>query len=160
MTFTPPTADQILAIKVSAGIEELAKHERFAAVTPDLVEAVVEGVGAFAAGEWAPLHRAGDQIGAKCADGVVTLPPGYVDAYKAFVEQGWNSIAGSEAFGGQGLPFTLATVALETLGAANMGFTLLPMLTVGAIEAIEHHGSEEQKALYLPRLISGEWSGS
>ncbi|NLR69675.1 acyl-CoA dehydrogenase [Novosphingobium sp. ERN07] len=160
MSFTPPTADQILAIKVSAGIDEIAQHERFAAATPDLVEAIVEGAGAFAAGEWAPLHRAGDQIGAKCSDGAVTLPPGYVEAYKAFVEQGWNSIAGSPDFGGQGLPFTLATVALETLGAANMGFTLLPMLTVGAIEALEHHGSDAQKALYLPKLISGEWSGT
>jgi alkylation response protein AidB-like acyl-CoA dehydrogenase len=160
MSFTPPTADQILAIKVSAGIDEIALHERFADATPDLVEAIVEGAGAFAAGEWAPLHRAGDQIGAKCSDGVVTLPPGYVEAYKAFVEQGWNSIAGSPDFGGQGLPFTLATVALETLGAANMGFTLLPMLTVGAIEALEHHGSDAQKALYMPKLISGEWSGT
>ena len=82
MTFTPPTADQILAIKVSAGIDELAQHERFSAATPDLVEAIVEGIGAFAAGEWAPLNRAGDQIGAKCSDGVVTLPAGYVEAYK------------------------------------------------------------------------------
>ena len=160
MTFTPPTADQILAIKVSAGIDEIAASERFAAATPDLVEAIVEGVGAFAAGEWAPLHRIGDQAGAKWANGTVTLPAGYADAYKAFVEQGWGSIAGPEAFGGQGLPFTLATAALETLGAANMGFTLLPMLTFGAIEALDHHGSDAQKALYLPKLISGEWSGT
>ena len=160
MTFTPPTADQLLAIKVSAGIDELAQAERFAAATPDLVEAIVEGIGAFAAGEWAPLHRIGDQVGAKLHDGKVTLPDGYVDAYKAFVEQGWNSIAGSTEFGGQGLPFTLATATLETLGAANMGFTLLPMLTVGAIEALEHHGNQAQKATYLPKLISGEWSGT
>ncbi|SMC79454.1 acyl-CoA dehydrogenase [Novosphingobium sp. B1] len=160
MTFTPPSADQLLAIKVSAGIDELAQTERFAAATPDLVEAIVEGIGAFAAGEWAPLHRLGDQVGAKLRDGKVTLPDGYVDAYRAFVEQGWNSIAGSTEFGGQGLPFTLATATLETLGAANMGFTLLPMLTVGAIEALEHHGNQAQKATYLPKLISGEWSGT
>lgn len=160
MTFTPPTADQLLAIRVSAGIDELAHAERFAAATPDLVEAIVEGIGAFAAGEWAPLHRIGDQVGARLKDGTVTLPDGYVDAYKAFVEQGWNSIAGSTKFGGQGLPFTLATATLETLGAANMGFTLLPMLTVGAIEALEHHGNQAQKATYLPKLISGEWSGT
>jgi 3-(methylthio)propanoyl-CoA dehydrogenase len=160
MTFTPPTADQLLAIRVSAGIDELARHERFAGATPDLVEAIVEGIGTFAAGEWAPLHRDGDRIGAKWSDGEVTLPPGYVEAYKAFVEQGWNSISGSPEFGGQGLPFTLATATLETLGAANMGFTLLPMLTVGAIEALEHHGSDAQKAMYLPKLISGEWSGT
>lgn len=160
MSFTPPTADQILAIKISAGIDEIAEAERYSAATPDLVEAIVEGIGAFAAGEWAPLHRIGDQVGAKWSNGTVTLPAGYTEAYKAFVEQGWGSISGPEAFGGQGLPFTLATAVLETLGAANMGFTLLPILTVGAIEALDHHGSEAQKALYLPRLISGEWSGT
>lgn len=160
MTFTPPTADQLLAITVCAGLDELAGSERFAAATPDLVEAIVEGIGAFAAGEWAPLNRAGDVVGAQCKDGTVSLPDGYVDAYKAFVEQGWGSIAGPQEHGGQGLPFTLATAVLETLGAANMAFTLLPILTVGAIEALDHHGSATQKALYLPRLISGEWSGT
>ena len=160
MTFTPPVADQILAIQVSAGIDEIVANERFAAATPDLVEAIVEGIGAFASGEWAPLNRVGDQVGAKWNGGDVTLPEGFVAAYKAFVEQGWGSIAGPQAYGGQALPFTLATAVLETLGAANMGFTLLPILTVGAIEALDHHGSVEQKALYLPKLISGEWSGT
>lgn len=89
MTFTPPVADQILAIQVSAGIDEIVANERFAAATPDLVEAIVEGIGAFASGEWAPLNRVGDQVGAKWSDGRVTLPAGFVAAYKAFVEQGW-----------------------------------------------------------------------
>lgn len=160
MTFAAPTADQILAMTVNAGIAELAQSERFAAATPDVVAAIAEGIGAFAAGEWAPLNRIGDTEGARWNDGQVSLPAGYAEAYRAFYEQGWNAIAGAEAHGGQGLPFTLATCVLETLGAANMGFTLLPMLTVGAIEALEHHGSEEQKARYLPRLISGEWSGT
>ena len=160
MSFTAPTEDQVLAMRVCAGIEELAAHERYGAATPDLVEAIAEGIGAFAAGEWAPLNRIGDTEGAHCADGVVSSPAGYAEAYKAFVEQGWGSIAGPAEFGGQGLPFTLATCVLETLGAANMGFTLLPMLTVGAIEALDHHGSAQQKALYLPNLISGAWSGT
>jgi len=160
MDFTPPTADQIMAMRVSAGIEELAASERFAAATPDVVEAIAEGIGAFAAGEWAPLNRVGDTQGAKAVDGKVTLPEGFAAAYKAFVEQGWGGIAGPEAFGGQGLPFTLATCVLETLGAANMAFTLLPMLTVGAVEAILHHGSAQQQTLYLPKLVSGEWSGT
>ena len=160
MDFTPPTADQVLAMRVCAGIDDLANHDRFAAATPDLVEAIAEGIGALAAGEYAPLNRIGDQQGATLANGVVTLPDGFKQAYAAFVEQGWNAIAGPVEYGGQGLPFTLATCVLETLGAANMGFTLLPMLTVGAIEAIDHHGTDAQKALYLPRLISGEWSGT
>ena len=160
MDFIAPTADQILAMRVSAGFDELADHERYAAATPDLVEAIAEGIGAFAAGEWGPLNRIGDTQGARWADGAVSVPEGYAQAYAAFVEQGWGSIGGPAEFGGQGLPFTLATCVLETLGAANMGFTLLPILTVGAIEALDHHGSEAQKARFLPDLISGAWSGT
>lgn len=158
--FTPPTADQLLAIRVNAGIEELAQTERFAHAEPDLVEAIVEGVGQFAAGEFAPLNRKGDLEGAKLENGVVRLPDGFDAAYRAYVEQGWNAIASPAAHGGQGLPFTLACNVLENLGAANMAFSLLPMLSVGAIEAIEHHGSKDQQAKYLPKLVSGAWSGT
>ena len=160
MDFTAPTADQVLAIRVNAGIDELAAHPRFAAASPDMVEAIVEGIGQFAAGEFAPLNRKGDLEGAKLANGTVTLPDGFAAAYSAYVAQGWNAVAGEEAHGGQGLPFTLAANVLENLGAANMAFSLLPMLTVGAIEALAHHGSPAQQALYLPRLVSGEWSGT
>ena len=160
MDFTPATADQVLAITVNAGIAELAQHPRFAAASPDVVEAVVAGIGDFAAGEFAPLNRIGDLEGAKLNDGVVTLPAGFAEAYQAYVAQGWNAVAGDEACGGQGLPFTLACNVLENLGAANMAFSLLPMLTVGAIEALAHHGSPEQQARYLPKLVSGEWSGT
>ncbi len=160
MTFTAPTADQTFALKVNAGVAELATHERFAAASADLVEAIVEGAGSFAAGEFAPLSRIGDTQGARLENGVVRLPEGYAEAYKAYVEQGWNAVAGPEEFGGQGLPFSLAVCVLENLGSANMGFSLLPMLTVGAIEAIEKHGSEAQKAVYLAKLISGEWPGT
>ncbi len=160
MNFTAPTADQVLAIRVNAGIDALAAHDRFAAASPDMVEAIVEGIGGFAAGEFAPLNRKGDLEGAVLANGKVTLPQGFAEAYAAYVEQGWNSIAGPTEHGGQGLPFTLASCVIENLGAANMGFTLLPLLTVGAIEALHHHGDADQQALYLPRLISGEWSGT
>ena len=158
--YTPPTQDQLLAIRVNAGIEELAQSERFAAAEEDLVEAIVEGVGQFAAGEFAPLNRIGDLEGAKLENGVVRLPEGFKEAYAAYVEQGWNAIASPEEFGGQGLPFTLACNVLENLGSANMAFNLLPMLSVGAIEALAHHGSDAQKAKYLPDLVSGKWSGT
>ena len=160
MEFTAPTAEQVLAIKVNAGIDEIAAHDRFAAASPDMVEAIVEGIGAFAAGEWAPLNRIGDTQGALLANGTVTLPAGFAEAYRGYVEQGWNAISGDAEFGGQGLPFTLSANVIENLGAANMAFGLLPMLTVGAIEALTHHGSPAQKALYLEKLISGEWSGT
>ena len=160
MDYTPPTAEQVFALQVNSGIAELAQHDRFAAATPDLVEAIAAGVGQFAAGKFAPLRRSGDTQGAKLVDGVVTLPAGYAEAYRAYVEQGWNAIAAPEEFGGQGLPFSLACCVLENLGAANLAFALLPMLTVGAIDALEAHGSEAQKALYLPKLVSGEWPGT
>jgi len=160
MSYRPSTQDQLLAMSVNAGIAELAGHERFAAAEPDMVEAIAEGIGALAAGEWAPLNRIGDIEGAKLENGVVRLPAGFAEAYAAYAEQGWNAISGPEEFGGQGLPYTLAINVLENLGTANMAFALLPMLTVGSIEALEKHGSETQKALYLPKLVSGEWPGT
>lgn len=158
--FTPPTQDQLLAINVCAGIEELAQSERFAAAEPDMVEAIVEGIGAFSAGEWAPLNRIGDTEGAKLENGTVRLPDGFAEAYAHYVEQGWNAISAPAEFGGQGLPSTLGCNVLENLGTANFAFNLLPMLSIGAIEALEDHGSDAQKAMYLPKLVSGEWSGT
>ncbi len=160
MTYTPATQDQLLAIRVNAGIEELAQSEKFAAAEPDMVEAIVGGIGEFAAGEWAPLNRVGDLEGAKLENGVVTLPDGFAAAYEHYVEQVWNAISGPAEFGGQGLPFTLSCNMLENLGTANMAFNLLPMLSVGAIESLEHHGSPELQQKYLPKLVSGEWSGT
>ena len=159
-TYRPATQDQLLAIRANAGIAEIAQSERYAAAEPDLVEAIVEGVGQFAAGEWAPLNRVGDLEGAKLENGVVRLPDGFAEAYHSYVDQGWNAIAGSAEHGGQGLPFTLACNVLENLGTANMAFNLLPMLSVGAIEALEAHGTDAQQARYLPNLISGQWSGT
>lgn len=158
--FNPATHDQLLALEENAGIGELARSDRFAAAEPDLVAAVVEGVGAFAQGEFAPLNRIGDTEGARLENGVVRLPTGFAEAYAAYVEQGWNAISGPAEFGGQGLPFSLACNVLENLGSANMAFTLLPILSVGAIEALDHHGSPEQKERYLPKLVSGTWSGT
>lgn len=160
MTFTPPTEEQLFALRSSAGIAELATHERFASASDDVVEAIVAGAGEFAAAEWAPLNRIGDTEGAKLKDGVVSLPAGFAEAYQAYVEAGWNGMNAPEASGGQGLPFALAIAAFENLGSANLAFSLLPMLTLGSIEALLHHGSAEQQALYLPRIVSGEWTGT
>ncbi|OJW72201.1 MAG: acyl-CoA dehydrogenase [Sphingomonadales bacterium 63-6] len=160
MPYAPAIDDQLLAISVNSGIAELAAHPRFAAAEPDMVQAIAEGIGALAAGEWAPLNRIGDVEGAQLENGTVTLPAGFAEAYAAYVEQGWNAISGPVEYGGQGLPYTLAINVMENLGTANLAFSLLPMLTVGAIEALEKHGSEAQRALYLPKLVSGEWPGT
>lgn len=153
MTYTPPIAEQRFVLDVITRVGDLG-------VDADIVDAILAGAGAFAAGEFAPLNRIGDTVGAHWADGKVTMPEGYRAAYKAFVDGGWGSLDGPEAFGGQGLPFSLATVVLEDLGTANMAFTLCPMLTVGAIEALQTHGTDEQRAAYLPKLVSGQWTGT
>ncbi|WP_404365891.1 acyl-CoA dehydrogenase [Sphingomonas sp. MMS24-J45] len=158
--FTPATADQRFVLDHVARIADLAATERFAAASDDVVDAVLEGVGQFAAGEWAPLLRAGDTVGAKWTPEGVVMPDGFVKAYHDYVEGGWGTIGVPEEFGGQGLPFVIQTAVLDTLGTANMGFALAPTLTVGAIEALAHHGSAEQQALYLPHLATGEWTGT
>ena len=160
MAFTAPVAEQLFVLKHITGIDELAGHNRFTDATPDMVQAIVEGIGEFAAGEFAPLNRIGDTVGARLQGGKVVMPDGFVPAYKAYVANGWGSINAPADFGGQGLPFSLATVALDSLGAANMAFALCPILSVGAIEAINHHGSDVQKAAYLPKLSTGEWTGT
>jgi alkylation response protein AidB-like acyl-CoA dehydrogenase len=158
--FTPPVAEQRLVLDTIVGLADLAASDRFAAADGDTVDAVLEGVGQFAAGEWAPLARIGDTVGAQwTADGVV-MPAGYAAAYHAYVEGGWGTIGAPADWGGQGLPFALQTAVLETLGTANMGFALCPTLTVGAIEALQHHGSPAQQAAYLPHLSTGEWTGT
>ncbi len=160
MAFTAPVAEQLFVLKHITGIDALAEHDRFADATPDMVQAIVEGIGEFAAAEFTPLNRIGDTVGARLIDGKVVMPEGFVAAYKAYVENGWGSINAPADFGGQGLPFSLATTALDSLGAANMAFALCPILSVGAIEAINHHGSDAQKATFLPRLSTGEWTGT
>jgi len=160
MPFTAPVAEQRFVLETVARIADLAATEHFAAATPDVIDAVLEGIGDFASGEWAPLARAGDTVGAKWSPEGVTMPEGYPAAYKAYVDGGWGTIGVAEAFGGQGLPFVIQTAVLETLGGANMGFALAPTLTVGAIESLIHHGTPEQQALWLPRLATGEWTGT
>ncbi len=160
MPFTPATSEQRFVLEHVAGIAELAASERFAAASEDVVDAVLEGVGQFAAGEWAPLNRVGDTVGARWTPEGVVMPDGYARAYRDYVEGGWGTIGAPAEWGGQGLPFALASAVLETLGTANMGFALCPTLTVGAIEALAHHGSPEQQAGYLPHLATGEWTGT
>ena len=160
MTYTAPTREQMFVLKHIARMDELAAHDRFAHASEDMVEAIVRGIGEFAAGEFAPLNRSGDTVGATWDEGKVTMPSGFGDAYAKFVEGGWASIDGPEEYGGQALPYTLSALVLESCGAANFAFTLCPMLSFGAIEAIAAHGSDEQKARYLPKLVSGEWTGT
>ncbi|WP_308814915.1 acyl-CoA dehydrogenase [Sphingomonas sp. GV3] len=160
MTFRPAVADQRFVLEHVVRIDELAADARYAAASPDVVDAVLEGVGQFAAGEWAPLNREGDTVGAKWTPAGVHMPESFIKAYRDYVEGGWGTIGVPEEWGGQGLPFAIQTAVLDTLGSANMGFALCPTLTVGAIEALIHHGTPEQQATYLPHLATGAWTGT
>ena len=160
MTYRPPIAEQRFVLDHVVRIAELAEHERFAAATPDMVDAIIDGIGQLAEGEYAPLNRHGDLHNPVWSADGVTMPTGFKAAYSAFVEGGWGSIDGPEEFGGQGLPFSLASLVIESLGTANMGLTLINILTPGAIHALMAYGTEAQKAAYLPKLVSGEWNGT
>ncbi len=160
MTYTPPTQEQKFLLTHIVGMEELAGHNAFAEASADLVEAIVDGAGALAAGEFAPLNRTGDEVGAKWSPKGVIMPPGFRQAYQAYVEGGWGTLAGPPDFGGQGLPLTLATVLMEDLGSANMALSLCMMLSPGAVESLVHHGSPELQAAWLPKLVTGEWNGT
>jgi alkylation response protein AidB-like acyl-CoA dehydrogenase len=152
MSFRCPVRDQRLVLDHVVRIGELTEE-----AGNGTVDAVLEGAAAFAEGQFAPLDRVGDTVGAKWKDGVVTMPPGFREAYAAFVADGWGTIAASEEAGGQGLPLSLSAAVMEDLNAANIGFALCPMLSLGAIEALEAHGSDELKARYLVKIVSGEW---
>jgi alkylation response protein AidB-like acyl-CoA dehydrogenase len=159
MTYAPPVEDQIFVLKHIVGIDGLAQAG-FPDATEDTVAAIVEGAGAFAAGAFAPLNRIGDEVGARWSADGVTLPDGFRAAYRAYVEGGWGTLSGPPEFGGQGLPLSLASVVMEDLGSANMGFSLVMMLTPAAVEALKHHGTPDQQKTWLPKLVTGEWTGT
>jgi len=158
MTYRAPVRDIVFALNEAADFGRLAKL--FPAADADTVGAVLEAAGAFASEVLAPLNRPGDLHGATFENGAVRAAPGFGDAYRQFAEGGWNSLAADPAHGGQGLPKALEAAVFEMVQASNMAFGLCPMLTLGAIEAINSHGDDRQKALYLPKLVSGEWTGT
>ena len=158
--YSPPVGEMRFVLEDIAGLERIAALPGYDSATPDTVGAVLEEAAGLARDVLAPLNDSGDREGARLDNGVVRTPKGFGDAYKAFVAGGWNGLPCDEAYGGQGLPSVVAAATSEMWSAANLGFSLCPMLTMGAVDAIEHHGSAELKALYLPRLVSGEWTGT
>ncbi len=158
--YTAPLADMRFALREIAGIAEIAALPGCEQASDDLVDAVLEEAGKLAGGVLAPLNRAGDEQGSRLENGVVRTPEGFKEAYRHYVEGGWNALPFAPEHGGQGLPIAVATAVAEMWNAANMSFALCPLLNVGAVEALTAHGSPEQQRLYLPKLISGEWTGT
>jgi alkylation response protein AidB-like acyl-CoA dehydrogenase len=160
MTYTAPLADMRFALREVAELGRVAALPGYEHATDDMIDAVLEEAAKLAGQGLAPLNRDGDKVGAKLENGVVRTAPGFAAIYKEFVAGGWNSLPFDPEFGGQGMPWVLAATVQEMWQAANMGFGLVLLLNQGAIDAIHHHGSPEQKAKYLPKMISGEWTGT
>jgi alkylation response protein AidB-like acyl-CoA dehydrogenase len=158
--YRAPLADLDFALRTSGGLDALHALPAFADVDGDLVDQIVEEAGRVAAEVWAPLNRVGDQQGVRLDNGVVRTPEGFPEAYRAYVDSGFNTLPFEAAWGGQGLPWTLALALMEPWHAANTALALNPLLTIGAVELLQAHGTPDQQATYLPRLIAGEWTGT
>jgi len=160
MTYQAPVDDIMHALKTAADLDGLIARGMLGGVDEETVRAVIEEAGKFGAEVLDPLSAPGDRAGSRLVDGKVVTPPGWAEAYQQFVDGGWAALAAPEAWGGQHLPQVIATVAGEIWNSANLAFGLCPLLTHGAVDALEAQGSEELKRLYLPKMVSGEWTGT
>ena len=159
-TYIAPVKDMLFNMNELAGLQEIAGLPGNEDVSADLVEAILDEAGKFASEVVDPLNKVGDKQGNKWDNGVVTTADGFKEAYASFCETGWNGMPASTEFGGQGLPVTVSTAVLEMWKSASISFSLCQMLTLGAVEAIAHHGSDALKATFLPNMVSGKWTGT
>jgi acyl-CoA dehydrogenase len=159
--YKAPVEDVLFLLNDVFHIERLANLPGFADASPDVVEAIFTEVGKFCEGVLAPLNRVGDRQGCRRGqDGSVTTPEGFGQAYQQVVEGGWIGISVPQEFGGLGLPTALTQTVNEFMASANMAFAMYPGLTQGAIAVLLTHATAEQKALYLPKMVAGEWTGT
>jgi alkylation response protein AidB-like acyl-CoA dehydrogenase len=158
--YQAPVADILFTLRTVAGLEALQALPGYSDATAETVEAVLDAAGKLAGEMLAPLNTVGDRERLHFENGVVTTPPGFKDAYRQFAEGGWNAIAFDPDYGGQGMPWALTSALQEMWNSANMAFALCPLLTQGAVEALQLHGTPEQKSTYLPKMIAGTWSGT
>ena len=158
--YTPPLADMRFVATKLAGFGEIAALDASEELNEELFAAILAEGGKFAAAELAPLNRVGDRQGSRLENGVVRTPDGWAEAYKHFVDGGWNAVPFDPHFGGQGLPWIVATALQEMWHCGSMAFALCPMLTQAAVESITNHASPALKERFLPKMISGEWAGT
>ncbi|MBE3639435.1 acyl-CoA dehydrogenase [Mangrovicoccus algicola] len=160
MGFRAPVSEYLFLLDHVLGYDRVAAQPRFAEAGRDTAAAVLEEAGRLASEVLAPLQRPGDLTPARLQDGQVVTSPGFAGGYRAIAEGGWVGIAAGTEAGGMGLPVSLSMAVGEMMAGACLSLQLCPLLSQGQIEALEHHGSEALKALYLPRLVSGEWTGT
>jgi len=158
--FIPPLSDIRFVLTRLIGIEKMSALPAYAAIDQDTIDAILEGAGSIASEQFAPLNEIGDRKGLSFDNGVIKMPPGFRDAYQAFVDGGWNGLPVEENLGGQGLPWLLAMAVNEMMQAANIGLALCGLLNQGAIELLSVHGNDHIRTKYLSRLVSGEWTGT
>ena len=158
--YKAPVEEILFTLKHVAGLDEALSSGKLGDLSVDVVDAVISEAGRFASEEIAPLAEIGDRQGATLAGHEVSTPDGWPALYKAWAEGGWNGLAAPEQFGGQALPHMLLVATFEMWNSGAMGFAIGPTLTIGAIEALEAHATDDLKAKYLPRMVSGEWMGS
>jgi alkylation response protein AidB-like acyl-CoA dehydrogenase len=158
--YAAPLKDMQFVLEHVVGLDQVNTLPGWEDVTGDVVDAILEEAGKLATEVLSPLNAIGDRTPAKWKDGNVTTPPGFKEAYHQYVNAGWGNILSPTRFGGQGLPHLLATPIEEMWGAANLAFKLCPMLTQGAIEAIEHVGPDSLREKFLPNMVSGKWTGT
>jgi alkylation response protein AidB-like acyl-CoA dehydrogenase len=158
--YLAPIADMKFVLRELVDMELLAQLPGFAEMTPDVADAVLDEAAKFAGAVLSPLNRSGDLEGVRWQDGQVLTASGWKQAYARFTADGWNALSCPAEFGGQNLPRALSALIEEMWNGANVAFALCPMLTRGAIDALELRGTEAQRELYLPKMVSGEWTGT
>ncbi|SDX15611.1 hypothetical protein SAMN05444358_103189 [Ruegeria halocynthiae] len=160
MPYRAPISDYEFLFRNVIGFDQIAATETFSEASEDVVSAILTEAGKMCEEVMAPLQRPGDLEPARLENGVLRTSPGYAEGWKAIAEGGWIGMSGDPEFGGMGLPMTMTTAVNEMMSAACLSLQLAPLMTQGQIEALEHHASDELKALYLPKMMTGEWSGT